>query len=112
MVAVYEKEIGELGFIFCSDDYLLEMNREHLDHDYYTDVITFDYSDRNQISGDVFVSVDRVLENAKNFGDGDFHNELCRVMVHGVLHLIGFKDKTEEESEIMRREETKNLSKR
>ena len=112
VVAVYEKEIGELGFIFCSDDYLLEMNREHLDHDYYTDVITFDYSDRNQISGDVFVSVDRVLENAKNFGDGDFHNELCRVMVHGVLHLIGFKDKTEEESEIMRREETKNLSKR
>lgn len=83
----------ELTYIFCSDEHLLEINKQYLAHDYYTDVITFDYSEDNLVSGDVFISVDRVRENAKTVGVTE-EQELQRVMVHGLLHLLGYKDKT------------------
>lgn len=99
-----DKSIEDLNYIFCSDDYLLEVNKEHLDHDYFTDVITFDYCENNVISGDIFISIDRVKENANSFGKS-FKNELRRVMAHGLLHLMGYKDKTEDEEEEMRKME-------
>ena len=85
-------KIGELTYIFCSDDYLLEINRQYLSHDYYTDIITFDNSeDEWKLEGDIYVSIDRVKENAENLGI-DFEMELRRVLVHGLLHLMGFED--------------------
>lgn len=109
VVASYNKELGDLSYVFCSDDYLLAMNREHLGHDYFTDIITFNYNNGDLLSGDLFISVDRVKDNAIKFGDGDFYNELCRVMIHGVLHLVGFNDKTPDEKAVMRANETKCL---
>ena len=109
---VIEKElkvIGEISIIFVSDSYLLEMNQKYLNHDYYTDIITFDYCEMNIVSGDLFISVDRVQENAESF-DVDFLTELQRVMIHGVLHLCGYKDKTEEEERLMRELENKYLN--
>lgn len=108
----YSMNLGSVCFIFCADEYLLEINKEHLNHDYYTDVITFNFNTEDFVSGDIFVSVDRVRENALEFGDGVFFDELCRVMVHGVLHLLGFNDKTDSDEAMMRLEETKNLIKR
>jgi len=87
------KVAGEISVIFCSDDYLLEMNRKHLGHDFYTDIITFDYCEADTVSGDLFISIDRVRENAKTFGK-KMENEIVRVVGHGVLHLLGHKDKT------------------
>lgn len=112
LTGVCDKEgkiLGEVALIFCSDDYLLEVNREHLDHDYYTDIITFDYTEGDVVSGDLFISVDRVRENASDF-DEMFHVELYRVVVHGVLHLIGYGDKSEEEAKVMREKEGEMLS--
>ena len=102
------KEEGELNLVFCSDEYLLEINKKHLNHDYYTDIITFDYSEENKISGDLLISIDRVKENAKTFSVSFIH-ELNRVVIHGVLHLCGYKDKTEEEKKQMRNLENKYL---
>ena len=95
------KKVGELNYIFCSDDYLLKMNQEHLNHDYFTDIITFDYCEKDLISGDLFISIDRTKENAKTFGKTQ-SNELNRVIAHGLLHLLGFKDKTPGEIAEMR----------
>jgi rRNA maturation RNase YbeY len=109
---VIEKElkvIGEISIIFVSDSYLFEMNQKYLNHDYYTDIITFDYCEMNIVSGDLFISVDRVQENAESF-DVDFLTELQRVMIHGVLHLCGYKDKTDEEERLMRELENKYLN--
>ncbi|MGC6433750.1 MAG: rRNA maturation RNase YbeY [Crocinitomicaceae bacterium] len=103
------KELDEVSIIFCSDDYLLTMNNEYLQHDYYTDIITFDYCVDNQVVGDLFVSVDRVTDNAK-LNQVSFDNELLRVMVHGILHLIGFKDKSDEDSKLMRLKEDEYLN--
>jgi rRNA maturation RNase YbeY len=89
-----KKTEGDIVLIFCSDDYLLEINKKHLNHDYYTDIITFDYCVENIVSGDLYISVDRIKENAKTFED-TFINELTRVVIHGVLHLCGHNDKTE-----------------
>lgn len=100
--------LGELSFIFCSDNYLLNMNREHLNHNYYTDVITFDYTKGNVIAGDVFISIDRVIDNAKQFNQS-FDKELLRIIIHGVLHLLGFKDKSEDEKLIMTSKEDESL---
>lgn len=97
----YNREPEELSFVFCSDDYLLEINKKYLNHDYYTDIITFDYCKEKRLMGDIFISIDRVKENANNY-DVEFDEELLRVLAHGVLHLIGFKDKTEEEQKEMR----------
>ena len=95
---------GEIGIILCSDRYLLNINKEYLGHNYYTDIITFDYVENNTINGDLFISIERVKENAKLFNT-DFVNELWRVIFHGVLHLIGYNDKTEEEQKLMRGKE-------
>ena len=104
------KTVGELAFVFCSDQYLLEMNKQYLDHDYFTDIITFDYTDGEMIAGDIFISVDRVEDNAcKNLVDKKV--EMQRVVIHGVLHLCGYKDKQKEESENMRKLEDLALSK-
>ncbi|MFT5858284.1 MAG: putative rRNA maturation factor [Flavobacteriaceae bacterium] len=101
--------LGELTVIFCSDEYLLIMNREHLNHDYFTDIITFDYTEGLVVSGDLFISIDRVRENANGLGE-DFTTERNRVMAHGLLHLLGYGDKSEEESILMRSEENEALA--
>ena len=102
-------EIGDLNYIFCSDDYLLEVNKEYLDHDYYTDIITFDNSEEEgKLEGDIFVSVDRVKENAEGLNVA-FETELRRVLVHGLLHLIGFADSDEELKKQMRAKEDECL---
>jgi probable rRNA maturation factor len=106
---IEKRLLGDVSLIFCSDEYLLEMNKEHLDHDYYTDIITFDYSEGSVVSGDLFISVDRVRDNAKSLSEM-FHVELNRVVVHGVLHLIGFGDKSESEKSEMRSKEDFALS--
>jgi rRNA maturation RNase YbeY len=100
---------GEINYIFCDDDYLLKLNVEFLEHDTLTDIISFDYTMGKLINGDIFISVERVRENAKEFNQ-TIDNELNRVMIHGVLHYLGFKDKTEKDKEIMRGEEDKCLA--
>lgn len=95
------RRVGELNVILCSDEYLLDMNQKYLNHNTYTDIITFDYSEDNRLSGDIFISTDRVQENASMY-NVDFQDELKRVIAHGVLHLCGYKDKTKMEKEKMR----------
>jgi len=102
-------EFGDISLIFCSDYYLLDMNRTHLDHDYYTDIITFDYTENQLVSGDLFISVDRVRDNASDF-NVSFEHELHRVIIHGVLHLCGYKDKSNDEEKLMRTKENNALS--
>lgn len=98
------KFMGNISFIFCSDDYLLEVNRKFLQHDYFTDIITFDYVEDNRISGDIFISVDRVKENAVMFSK-TFENELNRILIHGILHLLGYKDKEIRDKVVMTEKE-------
>ncbi|PIF05313.1 MAG: rRNA maturation RNase YbeY [Draconibacterium sp.] len=98
------KSKGDISIIFCSDGYLLKMNQTYLNHNYFTDIITFDYVENNIISGDLFISYDRVIENAKIY-QTKVEQELLRVIFHGVLHLIGYNDKMKEEKEIMREKE-------
>lgn len=100
----YSRENGTLSFIFCDDDYILEVNKQYLSHDYYTDVITFDYCTDRILSGDIFISLDTVKSNAEKFNT-TYENELHRVICHSLLHLIGFKDKTEPDSVVMRSNE-------
>lgn len=97
-------EVGNLDYVFVTDDELLEMNKTYLDHDYYTDIITFDYTEGNVLAGDMFISTDRVKENAVEFGVS-FEKELMRVCVHGLLHLCGYGDKTDNEINLMREKE-------
>lgn len=108
IVTLHSKEVGELNFYFCSDDRLLEINRSELNHDFYTDVITFDNCIATLVFGDIYISIDRVNENEKKFSDGKYP-EILRIIIHGVLHLLGFKDKTEKEKEIMTINENKAL---
>ena len=99
------KELGNISYIFCSDEYLWNMNKQYLNHDYYTDIITFDYVKDDIISGDLFISYDRILDNAEKFKVLR-ETELLRVMIHGVLHLIGYDDVTDElEREIHKKED-------
>lgn len=102
------KEVGRLTYIFCDDEYILETNRKFLQHDYYTDIITFDYSNRRRIAGDMVISLDTVRTNAEQFGR-TYDDELNRVVVHGVLHLCGINDKGPGEREIMEDNENKAL---
>jgi len=105
--AITEKEkyqLGTINYIFCTDEELLEINLKHLNHNTYTDIITFDYTEGKKISSDIFISIERVLENAQKF-KVDFDTELKRVMIHGVLHLCGYKDKTKADAELMRKKE-------
>jgi len=101
-------ELGEINYIFCDDAYLLKLNQEFLQHDTLTDIISFDNSLGKLINGDIFISVERVQENAQDF-NVSFDDELHRVMIHGVLHYIGFKDKTSEEKTMMRKKENECL---
>lgn len=103
------KKLGELTLIFTSDDYLLEVNKQYLEHDYYTDIITFDYCEDDYVSGDLFISIDRVKENAQT-NNTTFQNELNRVIVHGVLHLCGYNDKSEVDEQLMRQKENQMLA--
>ena len=105
------KRLGDISVIFCSDNYILDVNIKYLKHDYYTDIITFDYCEGNRLSGDLFISIDSVRENAAFYGT-EFADELNRVIVHGVLHLIGYDDHTEEDSAVMRAKENYYLSQR
>ena len=105
-------ELEELNFILCSDEYLLGINQQYLKHDTYTDVITFDNSEEDKIIiGDIFISLERIQENAKNFKSTTY-DELCRVMVHGTLHLLGYKDKSKAEKALMTQKEDDYLSRR
>ena len=102
--------IKELNYVFCSDEYLYRMNLEYLNHETYTDIITFDNSEKEfDIAGDIFVSIDRVNENAKTHNQ-EVDTELNRVLVHGLLHLMGYKDKTKEESTLMRQKEEESIN--
>jgi rRNA maturation RNase YbeY len=102
------KKEGEINYIFCDDNYLLEINQQYLDHDTLTDIISFDYSVGNEINGDIFVSVERVKENASDY-KVTFHEEIQRVLVHGILHYCGYKDKTESDERIMRFKEEEKM---
>lgn len=105
MVAASElRKIGNINIIFCSDNYILDVNMKYLQHDYFTDIITFDYCEKDILSGDLFISIDSVRENSLFYGT-EFPEELNRVMVHGVLHLIGYDDHTEEDIKTMRSKE-------
>lgn len=104
-----EKKEGEISYIFCDDDYLLEINKQYLDHDTLTDIISFDYTVGNEISGDIFISVERVKDNAIDF-NVPFEEELRRVMAHGVLHYCGYKDKTEADEQLMRNKEEEKIA--
>lgn len=104
IAASQDKKITQISYIFCNDEYLLEINKEYLNHDYYTDIITFPYKQGREIESDIFISIDRVKENANTF-DSTFEKELLRVVAHGLLHLIGYKDKTDEEGKEMRKKE-------
>lgn len=103
IIKLHERRLGELGIIFCSDDYLLSINKNYLGHDYYTDIITFPM-DADGVSGELYISIDRVKENANNFRE-TFQTELLRVIIHGVLHLMGFGDKSDHDKKEMTRQE-------
>ncbi len=105
-----KKSIGTINIIFCSDEYLLQINRQSLNHDYYTDIITFDYSSPKKISGDLYISTDRVRDNARSL-IVPVQQEFQRVVIHGVLHLIGYKDGNEQQQKIMRKKEDEYLEK-
>ena len=109
ITAEESREVGDITFVFCDDNYILKINKEFLDHDTYTDIITFDYSVGNEIISEIYVSTDRVEENAKKYKQ-TFENEIHRVMIHGVLHLCGYNDKLAEEKQIMRDKENHYLS--
>ena len=103
------KRLGDIAIIFCSDNYILDVNIKYLQHDYFTDIITFDYCEGNVLSGDLFISVDSVRENSEFFKT-EFPEELNRVIVHGILHLAGYDDHTDEEKKLMREKENYYLS--
>jgi rRNA maturation RNase YbeY len=109
VISIEGFETGEINFIFCDDDYLLNLNVAFLDHDTLTDIISFDYTMGNLISGDVYISIPRVMENASIFNTS-FQNELHRVIIHGILHYCGYKDKSEDEKLIMRGKEDEYLN--
>lgn len=104
----YDMTLGELCYVFCDDDYILKVNNEHLDHDYYTDIITFDYCEGDIVSGDLFISIDTVRSNAVKY-KSSFDEEFHRVLIHGILHLCGVKDKSKEDELIMRAAEASAL---
>ena len=104
VIFIEGKKVGGISFIFCSDEYLLDVNRRYLNHDYYTDIITFDYVEEKVINGDIFISVDRVKENAHEF-ETNFNSEMHRILIHGVLHLLGYKDKAKKDKLLMTEKE-------
>ena len=109
VICAEKKIVGELNYIFCDDAYLHKINVDFLDHDTFTDIISFDYTQGNVVSGDMYISVERVEENAQDF-NCSFRDELSRVMVHGILHYCGYKDKSTEEAKLMRSKENTYLA--
>lgn len=109
VAASYGKKVGEIGYLFCDDEKILEVNNEYLGHDYYTDIITFDYDEGDQINGDIVISLDTIRTNAEKFGK-EYEEELHRVIIHGILHLCGINDKGPGEREIMEAAENRALS--
>jgi len=109
VAASYGKKVGEIGYLFCNDEHILEVNREYLGHDYYTDIITFDYCEGDVLSGDLVISLDTVCSNAELF-QKTYEEELHRVIIHGVLHLCGINDKGPGEREIMEAAENRALT--
>ncbi len=103
-----KKQLGEINYIFCNDEYLHKINIEYLNHDTFTDIISFDYSEDNLLSGDIFISIERVKENALEY-KAPFEDELKRVMAHGVLHYCGYKDKSDKDAELMRNKEDEKI---
>jgi rRNA maturation RNase YbeY len=101
--------LGTVGIVVCSDEYLLGLNKQFLLHDYFTDIITFDYCEGKELNGELYISIDRVKDNAAKYKE-DVYTELYRVMVHGVLHLCGYKDKTKKDQLLMRQKETEKLN--
>ena len=101
-------QVGEINYIFCDDSYLNKINQEFLNHDTFTDIISFDYTLGKEVGGDIFISIERVLENAEEFNEV-FENELHRVMIHGILHFIGYKDKTKKDKTLMRTKEDEKI---
>ena len=109
VASAYGKKLGDIAYIFCSDEKILEVNRQYLQHDYYTDIITFDYSEGDTVAGDLFISLDTVQTNAEQF-HSTYEDELHRVIIHGILHLCGINDKGPGERDIMEAAENKALS--
>ena len=109
VAASYGRRVGEIGYLFCDDEKILEVNREYLSHDYYTDIITFDYTEGDVINGDLVISLDTVRSNAELFGK-EYDDELLRVIIHGILHLCGINDKGPGERELMEAAENKALA--
>ena len=109
VAATYQKKVGEVGYLFCDDEHILQVNREYLGHDYYTDIITFDYCEDDGLNGDLVISLDTVRSNAELFGK-PYDEELHRVIIHGILHLCGINDKGPGEREIMEAAENKALA--
>ena len=109
VAATYGKRVGEVGYLFCDDEKILEVNREFLQHDYYTDIITFDYCEDDTLNGDIVISLDTVRSNAQQLGK-DYDEELHRVIIHGILHLCGLNDKGPGEREQMEDAENKALA--
>lgn len=105
----YNFKVGEIAYIFCSDEKILEINQEYLEHDYYTDIITFDYTEKKVISGDIFISLDTVKSNSEQF-ETDYETELYRILIHGILHLTGQKDKSPKDRAEMTKKEDEALS--
>lgn len=108
IISSENKTEGEINYIFCDDDYLVEINQEYLNHDTLTDIISFDYSLGNEINGDIYISIERVRDNAVDF-NVSFDEELKRVLAHGILHYCGYKDKTEEDERLMRSKEDEKI---
>ncbi len=109
VIKLQQKQVGEINYIFCDDEYLLDINKTYLKHDFYTDIITFDQAELpNKIEGEIYISVERVKDNSETL-KVDFKEELKRVVIHGILHLVGFKDKTEKEKKKMRALENEML---
>jgi len=109
VAATYGKRVGEVGYLFCDDEHILEVNREYLGHDYYTDIITFDYCEDDVLNGDLVISLETVRSNAELFGK-NYDEELHRVIIHGILHLCGINDKAPGERELMEAAENRALS--
>ncbi len=109
-IKYYKREVGEITYIFTNDESLIKINEQFLNHDFFTDIITFDYCDANIIAGDIFISIDRIKENSLIFKTS-FYEELFRVLIHGILHLVGFNDHSESEKKEMRRQENICLTK-
>ena len=109
VAATYGKKVGEVGYLFCDDEYIIQTNRQFLSHDYYTDIITFDYSNSHRIAGDMVISLDTVRTNARKYGK-DYDEELHRVIIHGILHLCGLNDKGPGERELMEAAEDRALA--